>query len=349
MRFVRCLLATLQQKVSSFTREQTQSSMKRALAQSNHMNLKHWLHIYWSVFKNSFKLLQKHDTLTLGAALSYYTGFSLVPILIIVISVAGALLGPDAVQGEIKRQLLHIMGPRPAEQLEDIIKAAYKPGHNLIATVIASILLIIGSTSVFIQLRTSLDTIWGVKQQAKKPLIKYLIDRLFSFAMIGCIIFLLLISLSVHTGLAALANYLNSHNPNISVMLLEIIDFIFTISLTSILFALVYKYLSDAKLKWESVLPGAVFTALLFALGKYIIGLYLSHSNIVDTYGAAASVVLIYTWVFYSSQVLFFGAEFTHALSIERKVQLDPNAIKKNTDPEIKPCEEEEKVRVTLH
>jgi membrane protein len=308
------------------------------------MKFTHWIFLYWHVFKNSFKLFKNHDTLTLGAALSYYTGFSLVPILIIVISVAGALLGPDAVQGEIKRQLLHIMGPEPAGQLENIIKAAYRPGHNMFATAVASILLIIGSTSVFIQLRTSLNTIWCVKESAKQPVLKFFIDRLFSFAMIACLIFLLLVSLSIHAGLAALSNYLNQHNPNISKFTLEVADFILTFSLTSLLFAIVYKYMSDAKIYWKSVLPGAAFTAILFAIGKYLIGLYLSHTNIVDTYGAAASIVLIYTWVFYSSQVLFFGAEFTHALSKEHGKLLDPEAIKAGADEGIISLEEEESI-----
>lgn len=293
---------------------------------------KKWSLLYLRVFRDSFKLFKNHDTLTLGAALSYYTGFSLVPILIIVISIAGAILGPVAVQGEIKRQLLHIMGTHPAEQLEGIIKAAYRPGQNLFATLVALVLLIVGSTSVFIQLRTSLNTIWFVKERAKQPILKFFIDRLFSFAMIACLIFLLLVSLSIHAGLAALANYLNKHNPNISIVLLEIIDIILTLGLTSILFAIIYKYMSDAKLKWKSILPGAVFTALLFALGKYLIGLYLSKSNIADTYGAAASIVLIFAWVFYSSQVLFFGAEFTHALSKEHGKLLDPEAIRKDAD-----------------
>jgi membrane protein len=259
-----------------------------------------------------------------------------VPVLIIVISVAGALLGPEAVQGEIRRQLLHIMGPAPAGQLEDIIKAAYRPGHNLFATVVALALLIVGSTSVFIQLRTSLNIIWSVKDQAKQPILKFFIDRLFSFAMIACLIFLLLVSLSVHTALAALANYLNRHNPNVSQFMLEAVDFIFTFGLTSVLFALVYKYMSDAKLYWKSVLPGAMFTALLFAMGKYLIGLYLSESEIADTYGAAASIVIIFAWVFYSSQVLFFGAEFTHALSKEHGKMLDPLAMK--ADPDLGPA-----------
>ena len=304
------------------------------------MKFKHGFLIYWNAFRNSFKLFKSHDTLTLGAALSYYTGFSLVPILIIVISVAGALLGPEAVQGEIKRQLLHIMGPEPAEQLENIIKAAYRPGHNMFATLVALVLLIVGSTSVFIQLRTSLNTIWCVKEQSKQPILKFFIDRLFSFAMIACLIFLLLVSLSVHAGLAALANYLNQHNPNISSFTLEVVDFILTFALTSLLFAIVYKYMSDAKLHWRSVLPGAAFTALLFAIGKYLIGLYLSKSNIVDTYGAAASIVLIYTWVFYSSQVLFFGAEFTHALSKEHGKLLDPTAMNISTDENISSLDE---------
>jgi membrane protein len=304
------------------------------------MKFKHGLLMYWNAFKNSFKLFKNHDTLTLGAALSYYTGFSIVPILIIVISIAGAVLGPEAVEGEIKRQLLHIMGPEPAQQLQNIIKAAYRPGQNLFATLVALVLLIIGSTSVFIQLRTSLNTIWCVKEESKEPILKFFIDRLFSFAMIACLIFLLLVSLSVHAALAALSHYLNQHNPNISTFTLEVADFIFTFVLTSALFAIVYKYMSDAKLHWRAVLPGAAFTALLFALGKYLIGLYLSTSDIADTYGAAASIVIVLAWVFYSSQVLFFGAEFTHALSSAHGMMLDPLSMKMDIDQTISPVEE---------
>ena len=300
------------------------------------MEIKKIKETYWGAFRSSFRLFKNHDTLTLGAALSYYMGFSLVPILIIAMSVAGAIFGPMAVQGEVQRQLAHLLGAGPSEQLQEIIKAAYKPGEHTLAATLALIALLVGATTVFGQLRTSLNTIWEVKEQAKKPVMRFLINRLFSFAMIGCLIFLLLISLTIHTGLEALAHFLSKRNPEISADLLNVIDLIFSFVLTGILFSFVYKYMSDAKLKWKSIFPGAFFTAILFALGKYLIGFYLSKADIASTYGAASSIVLILLWVFYSSQILFFGAEFTRALSVEKGVSLDPVAIKKIPEPEVR-------------
>ena len=157
---------------------------------------------FWNSFINSFRLFRKHDTLTLGAALSYYTGFSLIPIILLVISALGLLLGPEAVQGEIRRQLESIMGSKAADQLEGIIKVSYLPGKNVIATIIAVSLLLFGATSVFSQLHTSLNLIWNVKGNIRQPVAKFLIHRLFSIAMIACLAFLLLVSFIVHTGLA---------------------------------------------------------------------------------------------------------------------------------------------------
>lgn len=284
----------------------------------------------WNMFKNSFQLFRNHDTFTLGAALSYYTAFSIAPMLIIVISVVGMILGPEAVVGEVKGQVQSFMGARGAKDLQDIIKAAYKPGENWIATVIAIILLIIGATSVFDQMRTSLNTIWDVKPQARKPVLKFLVNRLFSFAMIVCLGFLLLVSFVIHAALAAFTGYLNQWLPDISVVLFKVVEIVLSYCLTAVLFAFVYKFMSDAKLHWNSVWLGALFTAFLFAIGKYLIGLYIGKSNLADTYGAAGSVVVVLAWVFYSSQIIFFGAEFTRALAVERGVSLDPHAIKSN-------------------
>ncbi len=282
------------------------------------------------MFRNSFQLFKNHDTLTLGAALSYYTVFSLAPMMIIVISVVGSILGPEAVLGEIQGQVQSFMGKQSAVQLQSMIKAAYKPGTNGIATIIAVVLLLIGATSVFEQMRTSLNTIWDVKPQAKQPILQFFVNRLFSFAMIGCLGFLLLVSFVIHSGLSAFTNYLNNYLPEISLFIFKLIESVISYFITAVLLAMVYKFMSDAKLKWNSVWLGALFTSFLFSIGKYLIGLYISTSNIGDTYGAAGSVVVVLAWVFYSSQIVFFGAEFTRALAIERGVPLDPKAIKPN-------------------
>jgi membrane protein len=282
----------------------------------------------WHILQNSFKLFRNHDTFTLGAALSYYMVFSIAPMLIIVISVVGMILGPEAAEGEIKEQAQAFLGVKGATELQEMIKAAYKPGENSIATIIAIVLLLIGATTVFDQLRATLNTIWDVKPQARKPLLKFFINRLFSFAMIACLGFLLLISFVIHAALAGFTHRLNRWLPDISVLLIKVAEEAVAFLLTTALFAMVYKFMSDARLRWRSVALGALFTALLFAIGKYLIGLYIGKSNLADAYGAAGSLVVVLVWVFYSSQIVFFGAEFTRALAIERGVSLDPHATK---------------------
>ena len=297
--------------------------------------IKHLL-AFWNSFINSFLLFRKLDTLTLGAALSYYTGFSLIPMIIIVISTLGVIVGPDAIQQEIRTQLQGFLGPSGANQLEGIIKVAYQPGKNIMATIVAMVLLLIGATSVFSQLHTSLNLIWNVKGNVRQPIIRFFVHRLFSVAMIACIAFLLLVSFVIHTGLAIFSQYLNTHLPHTSVLILSVSEFLISYGFTSLLFALVFKYMSDAQPRWSSVWPGALFTAILFMLGKYLLGLYLSNFNVDSNYGSAGAIVLLLTWVFYSSQIIFFGAEFTHALAAEHGILLDANAVKANADKGIR-------------
>ena len=291
-------------------------------------NIKKTISQFWSALKKSFKGYVKNDTATLGAALSYYTIFSIAPIIIIVLSVLGAILGQSAVQGELQRQLQAVFGNESAGFWQDIVKASYKPGKNIFIAIIAVIVLIAGASSVFSQLRTSLNTIWNIKESAKKPVLKFIIDRLFSFAGIACMAFLMLVSLVFHTGLEALSDYVNAR---FSVPFLIVIDAVVSFIITVFLFSLTYKFMSDAKIKWNNVWWGSIFTAILFVIGKYFIGLFLGKSNISGEYGAAGSVVVVLFWVFYSSQIFFFGAEFTRALAAEKGVSLDPAAVKKES------------------
>lgn len=291
-----------------------------------------YLKAFWNSFINSFRLFRKHDTLTMGAALSYYTGFSLIPIIVIVMSLSGYILGEQAVQGEIKNQLQGSLGNQNAEQLQDIIKAAYIPGRNVFATIVALIVLAVGATSVFSQLHTSLNTIWNVKAKAKQPILQFLITRLFSFAMIVCLAFLLLVSFVVNAALSAFAKYITDHLHNTSVLMISSTDFLTSYFFTALLFALIYKYMSNANPLWKFVLPGALFTAALFVIGKHLMAYYFGTFKFDDSYGAAGSLVVLLTWVFYSSQIIFFGAEFTHALAAENGALLDPEAIGSDAD-----------------
>ena len=286
----------------------------------------------YNVFKSSVLLYMKHDTSTLGAALSYYMVFSIAPVIIIIISIVGAVLGPHAVQGEIKDQLQDFLGPSGATQLENVIKTVYHPGKSLITGILATILLIMGATTVFGQLRTSLNIIWEVKPHAKKPWLKFLLNRFFSFGMIVCVAFLLLVSLVFHAGLVAFTQLLNRQFPGISIWMVRLLDHALSVGGATVMFAFVYKYLSDAKLKWSGLWEGAFFTAVLFVVGKHFIAMYIGHSGITSTYGAVGSGVMILAWVYYSSQLVFFGAEFTRALAMHRGLSLDPEGIESHEE-----------------
>lgn len=284
------------------------------------------------VLRSTYKLYSKHDTGTLSAALSYYMIFSIAPVIIIVITLVAEFLGPHAVQGEVKDQLQDFLGRDGAVQFENVIKAVYNPGKTLITTVIATIFLVVGATTVFNQLRVSLNTLWEVKPQAKKPIVKYILTRIFSFGMIICVALLLLVSLVIHAGVTAFSDYLTATFSSLSVWL--VLAFHHTLSLVAsmILFAFIFKFLSDAKLKWRMVWEGSFFTAVLFSIGKHLISFYIGMTHVSTKYGAVGSSVMILIWVYYSSQLVFFGAQFTRALAMNRGYSLDPVAIESHED-----------------
>lgn len=287
------------------------------------------------VLKTSVQYFIAHDTSQLGSSLSYYMIFSLAPMLIIIISITGSIFGREAVTGQLKGQIESLLGSNTAAQLQDMVKAAYQPGKNGMATIVSLVLLLIGATQVFDQLRTSLNTIWDLKAAEKKPFWRYLIDRLFSFGMIVVMAFLLLVSLVINTALAAVSGWLSSRMADISNYILMPAEFVFSLAVTAALFMLIFRFMSDIKVKWKHAWWGALFTAVLFAIGKYGISLYISGSHLANTYGAASSVVVVLVWVFYSSQILFFGAEFTRVLADQKHSSLDTKGTVREK-PEVK-------------
>jgi membrane protein len=263
------------------------------------------------LFKQAGKQFSQDDTWTLGAALSYYTVFSIAPVLVIVISLAGLIFGKDAVTGQVYRQVSQFIGSDGAAQLQSIVAHAYKPHESIIATIIGVVVLIFGATTVFYQLQSALNKIWEVKPEPKQGFVMYLKDRVLSFGLIIVIGFLLLVSLVINAMMVALTSWLTHFLPTYSVYLLDAVNIVLSLGIITLLFAMIYRYLPDAIVRWRDVWIGAAFTAFLFMIGHFLISWYLGKSNIASTYGAAGSVVLILTWVSYSSQILFFGAEFT--------------------------------------
>lgn len=250
----------------------------------------------------------------LAAALAYYTIFSLAPLLVIVIAITGLIWDAAAVRTEILNQLRSLVGAEGAEFIAGLMTNTGSPGEGILALVIGILTLLFGALGVFNELHNSLNIIWNVKVEKPRGFLqslkKVLLDRLLSFTMIVGIGFLLLVSLVVTAGLAAAQEMLGDAFP-IPEVALQLLNLVISLGVITILFALIFKFLPDVRVAWRDVWMGAFVTSLLFSLGKTLIGLYLGNSAVGSTFGAAGSLVLLLLWIYYSAQILFFGAEFT--------------------------------------
>lgn len=265
----------------------------------------------WDLLKQTYREWSKDKTSQLGAALAYYALFAIAPLVIIAVAVAGWIFGDQAAQGEVARQLQTTTSPTVAAAIQDLLKYTRTNGHGVFATIISVGVLFVATLSFFDQLQDALNSIWGVRVKKGRgywPLIR---DRLFSFLMVLVIAGLLLASLVASTAVQAMARYVHLSAAGGSIDVWRIANWVATLILLTVLFALIFKWLPDVKLGWKDVFVGAALTALLFTVGNYVIGLYLSHTTTASTYGAAGSLVVVLLWVYYSSQVLLFGAEFT--------------------------------------
>jgi membrane protein len=262
------------------------------------------------LLKETFKEWQEDKASRLAAALAYYTAFSIAPLIIIAIAIAAVVFGEEAARGGIDDQLRGLIGQQGAAAVQDMIKNSNKPAEGTIATIISVVLLLFGASGVFGQLQDSLNTIWEVAPKPGRGVMGFIKDRFLSFSMVLGIGFLLLVSLVLSAVLAGLNNVLGGLMPGLS-FLWGILNFLISFGVITLLFALIYRVLPDAKIAWGDVWFGSIITALLFTIGKSLIGLYLGNSSVGSTYGAAGSFVVLLLWVNYSAQILFFGAEFT--------------------------------------
>ena len=279
---------------------------------------------FGQVISKSFKDFIADDALKYSASLSYYTVFSIAPVLIIIIGMAGIFFGEEAVSGEIFRQFSGLMGPNVAELIQQAIKNVKLSGQSWTATIVGFLTLLIGATGVFAELQDSLNKIWSLKTTVKKGWLQYLINRLISFSMVLTLGFLLMVSLLINALITLLSTrYLTVLND--WQWLSFIINNAIILGIVTLLFAFIFKFLPDVRLRWANVASGAFFTAILFSIGKYLIGTYLSQSAIASAFGAAGSLALILLWVYYSSSILFFGAEFTknYAVIFDKPVEAD--------------------------
>ena len=275
------------------------------------INLRHLGKDSWFLIKETFNAFMNDRGVKLSAALSYYTIFSLAPLLIIIISLSGFFFGAEAVNGEIFGQINSLVGNTAAQQIQEMIKNVKLSASTSFATTLGIVMLLVGASGVFTEIQDSLNFIWGLKAKPKRGLSKFLKNRLMSFSMIGSMGFLLLVGLIINVVLDVFSAKLIRFFPSITIQLFNAFTVVIVFSIITLLFAIIFKSLPDGKIASKDALIGASFSAVLFMIGKFAIGLYLSNSGIATIYGAAGSVILILLWVYYSSIILYFGAEFT--------------------------------------
>jgi membrane protein len=279
----------------------------------------------WSFLKDLFAEWSADNCFQLAAALSYYTLFSLAPMLIIVISVAGYFFGEDAINGEIQKQLSGLIGAESAAAVGNMIQSAYIDNGSLIPTIIGLGTLFISATLAFTALQDSLNKIWKVTLKPQSGIIAVVINRVLSFAMVIGIGFLLLVSMVIHAVLNKLSEYIDKLLENYSIYLINALEFAISFSVITLLFAMIFKFLPDVKIKWQNVWLGAILTTILFSVGKYLISWQIGNSDLSNTYGAAASIVTIMLWINYSSLILFMGAEFIYVYVRRKGEDITPN------------------------
>ena len=276
------------------------------------------------LFKKAFRGFAEDKVPKLSASLAYYTVFSLGPLLIVIIFLCSIFLKQEAIEGTIYTQMNNFIGSSAAAQIQEIVKNASLSGKGPLAGIIGVITLLIGATGVFAEIQDSINSIWGVKPKPKAGIMKLIKDRLLSFGMIGSLGFLLLVSLAVTAVVETIGSRLKDQFPDVTVVVFYIVNLLLTLGITSFLFAVIFKVLPDAKIKWKDVMAGAITTALLFMLGKFAISFYISKGDIGSTYGAAGSLVILLVWIYYSSIILYFGAEFTKAYALEYGSEIHP-------------------------
>jgi membrane protein len=257
-----------------------------------------------------------HRAPSKGAAVAFYTLFSMTPILVLAIAVAGNFFGAEAAQGEIIAQMQGLVGPNGAQAINALLAAARNPESGVNASIIAIFLLLLGTTSVFVEIKDSLDEMWGTDKPQTSSLNVVLKTRILSFGLVLILAFLLLVSLVISATLALLHQYVFSSLWSFVALLLSPLVSLISFGVTASLFAVIYKMLPEAPLAWPDTWFGALFTALLFTLGKYSIGVYLGNSGVTSSFGAAGSVIALLLWVYYSAQIFFFGAEFTRQFAL---------------------------------
>ncbi len=273
------------------------------------------LRAIWTLLKDSVNGYIEDDALSRGAAIAYYTVFSIAPVLVIVIAIAGLVYGNEAAHGAITAQLQGMLGYDGAEAVQTMIASAHNKNSGILATVLGIGTLLITASGVFGEMQSGLNVIWKVKPDPNASTVSRLIRaRAASLGLVAALGFLLVVSLAVSATVTATAQLLQHVLPDIDV-LLQLVNFLLSFGMITLLFAAIYKVLPDKSIEWYDVWIGALATAFLFTVGKTAIGLYIGSSQVASSYGAAGALVIVLLWVYYSAQIFLFGAEFTKAFA----------------------------------
>jgi membrane protein len=280
---------------------------------------------FWLVLRQAFTEFSNDNGMKLSASLSYYTIFSLGPVLIIVISLAGIFFGKEAVEGKIYYQINGLVGNQTALQVQDIIRNIEQTQLGASGALFGLVVLIVGATGVFTEIQDSINYIWSIKAKPKRGFVKLLLNRVISFSLIISFGFILMVSLAVHAVIDLLYERLTRYFEDAVLIVFQGINYLVLFGVISVLFTIIFKVLPDATIRWKDAYAGATFTSVLFLGGKFLIGFYLGASNVGDTFGAAASLVILLLWVYYTSIILFFGAEFTKVYTMNFGAGLKPN------------------------
>lgn len=275
------------------------------------MKLKSKIIIAFGILKETFEGFMDNRALKLSASLSYYTVFSLAPLLLLMISLASVFLGKEAIQGQVFGEINGLIGNEAAAQIQDVIKNTTLSGKTTFSIIVGSVTLLIGATTVFGEIQDSINIIWKLKAKPKRGWLKWIKDRLLSSSLIAGLSFLLIVSLMVNGVLLAINDWLRNYFPDVILIVFEAINIFISFAVITILFGVIFKVLPDAKVQWKDVKIGAFFTACLFMLGRFLIGVYIDVSGTGSAYGAAGSLIVILVWVYYTAAILYFGAQFT--------------------------------------
>jgi membrane protein len=296
----------------------------------------------WTLFKETAAAWKDDEVPRLSGALAYYTLLSLAPLLVVAVSVAALVFGDEAARGQIAGELSRLMGPEASKGIETVLAHARAPDEGILGSVIGIVVLMFGASGVFGELQSDLNTIWKVEPKPGRGVWGVIRDRFFSFTMVLGVAFLLLVSLVLSAALSAAGTFFSSHLPGGDV-LWEILNNLVSLVVITGLFALLFRFVPDVKVRMRDVFPGAVLTAVLFTIGKFLLGFYLGRASVSSAYGAAGSLIVLVIWVYYTAQIMLFGAEFTQVYTRHRHKHVEPKP-----QAVVKPEAQEAEDRITL-